>query len=160
MKYIILTFTHGSVRAVVDGDTVIEANDYYTFGKRIPSPGTESTVTGTLSVTEPVEVTEPLEATVASTSSATATGSATVATALTSQNRWLFSGKESQSFLSAAIPLLDFGARMYDPLTARWTAQDPLAEKYYAVSPYAYCEGMPVNLIDRLGKEVIPYGDA
>ena len=116
----------GSVRAVVDGDTgtVIEASDYYPFGKRIPSPGTESTVTGTLSVTEPVEVTEPLEATVASTSSATATGSAT------SQNRWLFSGKESQSLLSAAIPLLDFGARMYDPLTARWTAQDPLAEKY------------------------------
>ena len=146
----------GSVRAVVDGDTgtVIEASDYYPFGKRIPSPGTESTVTGTLSVTEPVEVTESLEATVASTSSATATGSAT------SQNRWLFSGKESQSFLSASIPLLDFGARMYDPLTARWTAQDPLAEKYYAVSPYAYCEGMPVNLIDRLGKEVIPYGDA
>ena len=140
----------GSVRAVVDGDTgsVIEASDYYPFGKRIPSPGTESTVTGTLSVTEPVEVTEPLEATVASTSSATATGSAT------SQNRWLFSGKESQSFLSASIPLLDFGARMYDPITARWTAQDPLAEKYYAVSPYAYCLGNPISLFDPNGTDV------
>ena len=33
MKYIILTFTHGSVRAVIDGDTgtVIEASDYYPF---------------------------------------------------------------------------------------------------------------------------------
>ena len=138
----------GSVRAVVDGDTgtVIQASDYYPFGKRIP------TVTEALSVTEPVEVTSnPNPHSVASTSSTTAP---------TSPNRWHFSGKESQSFLSAAIPLLDFGARMYDPLTARWTAQDPLAEKYYAVSPYAYCEGMPVNLIDRLGKEVIPYGDA
>ena len=135
----------GSVRAVVDGDTgtVLEANDYYPFGKRIPTPVTES------AVTEPVEVTSNPNP-----HSAASTGSAT------SQNRWLFSGKESQSFLSASIPLLDFGARMYDPLTARWTAQDPLAEKYYAVSPYAYCEGMPVNLIDRLGKEVIPYGDA
>ena len=153
MKYIILTFTHGSVRAVVDGDTVIEANDYYTFGKRIPSPAAESAaVFGSVSVTEPVEVTSnPNPHSVASTGSTTAP---------TSPNRWLFSSKESQSFLSAAIPLLDFGARMYDPLTARWTAQDPLAEKYYAVSPYAYCEGMPVNLIDRLGKEVIPYGDA
>ncbi len=140
----------GSVRAVVDGDTgtVIEASDYYPFGKRIPSPGTESTVTGTLSVTEPVEVTESLEATVASTSSATATGSAT------SQNRWHFSGKESQSFLSASIPLLDFGARMYDPITARWTAQDPLAEKYYAVSPYAYCLGNPISLFDPNGTDV------
>ena len=147
MKYIILTFTHGSVRAV------IEANDYYTFGKRIPLP-----VSGAVPVTvvrqahQPVEVTEsletadPLEATVASTSAATATGSAT------SQNRWLFSGKESQSFLSASIPLLDFGARMYDPTTARWTAQDPLAEKYYAVSPYAYCLGNPITFIDPNGE--------
>ena len=106
----------GSVRAVVDGDTgtVLEANDYYPFGKRIPTP-----------VTEPVAPTSP--------------------------NRWHFSGKESQSFLSAAIPLLDFGARMYDPLTARWTAQDPLAEKYYAVSPYAYCSANPVNIVDPDG---------
>ena len=134
----------GSVRAVVDGDTgtVLEANDYYPFGKRIP------TVTEALSVTEPAEVTESLEATVAS------TGSATVATAPTFPNRWLFSGKESQSFLSASIPLLDFGARMYDPLTARWTAQDPLAEKYYAVSPYAYCLGNPIVYLDPNGKTI------
>ena len=72
----------------------------------------------------------------------------------TSPNRWHFSGKESQSFLSAAIPLLDFGARMYDPLTARWTAQDPLAEKYYAVSPYAYCIGNPISLFDPNGTDV------
>ena len=108
----------GSVRAVVDGDTgtVIEASDYYPFGKRIPT------------VTEPVAPTSP--------------------------NRWHFSGKESQSFLSAAIPLLDFGARMYDPLTARWTAQDPLAEKYYAVSPHAYCLGNPISLFDPNGTDV------
>ena len=143
MKYIILTFTHGSVRTVVDGDTGIEANDYYTFGKRIPLP-----VSGAVPVTEPAEVTESLEATVAS------TGSATVATAPTFPNRWLFSGKESQSFLSASIPLLDFGARMYDPTTARWTAQDPLAEKYYAVSPYAYCLGNPISLLDPNGTDV------
>ena len=142
MKYIILTFTHGSVRTVVDGDTgtVLEANDYYPFGKRIP------TVTEALSVTEPVEVTSnPNPHSVASTSSTTAP---------TSPNRWHFSGKESQSFLSAAIPLLDFGARMYDPLTARWTAQDPLAEKYYAVSPYAYCLGNPIVYLDPNGKTI------
>ena len=109
----------GSVRAVIDGDTgtVLEASDYYPFGKRIPTP-----------VTEPVAPTSP--------------------------NHWHFSGKESQSFLSAAIPLLDFGARMYDPLTARWTAQDPLAEKYYAVSPYAYCIGNPISLFDPNGTDV------
>ena len=137
----------GSVRAVVDGDTgtVIEASDYYPFGKRIPTPTAGSAAVSESAVTEPAEVTESLEATVAS------TGSATVATAPTSPNRWHFSGKESQSFLSASIPLLDFGARMYDPLTARWTAQDPLAEKYYAVSPYAYCSANPVNIVDPDG---------
>ena len=139
----------GSVRAVIDGDTgtVLEANDYYPFGKRIPLPVSGSTaVTEALSVTEPVEVTAPVEVTSnPNPHSVASTGSAT------SQNRWLFSGKESQSFLSAAIPLLDFGARMYDPLTARWTAQDPLAEKYYAVSPYAYCSANPVNIVDPNG---------
>ncbi len=63
MKYIILTFTHGRVRAVLDGDTgtVIEASDYYSFGKRIPTP-----------VTKPAEVTaDPNPHSVASTSSAT-----------------------------------------------------------------------------------------
>ena len=117
----------GSVRAVVDGDTgtVIEASDYYPFGKRIP------TVTEALSVTEPVEVTSnPNPHSVASTSSTTAP---------TSPNRWHFSGKENQSFLGASIPFLDFGARMYNPAIARWTAADPLVEKYHGISPYVYC---------------------
>ena len=58
----------GSVRAVLDGDTgtVIEASDYYPFGKRIP------TVTEALSVTKPAEVTaDPNPHSVASTSSVT-----------------------------------------------------------------------------------------
>ena len=63
----------GSVRAVIDGDTgtVLEANDYYPFGKRIPSPAAESAaVFGSVSVTEPVEVTvDPNPHSVASTSS-------------------------------------------------------------------------------------------
>lgn len=42
-----------------------------------------------------------------------------------------------------------FGSRLYDPLTARWTTQDPMSEKYYASSPYAYCQNDPVKYIDR-----------
>ena len=70
-----------------------------------------------------------------------------------SPNRWFFSGKESQSFLSAYIPLLDFGARMYDPATARWTSIDPMAEKYYGMSPYIYCANSPINLVDTKGMD-------
>ena len=65
----------GSVRAVVDGDTgtVLEANDYYPFGKRIPSPAAESAaVFGSVSVTKPAGVTaDPNPHSVASTSSVT-----------------------------------------------------------------------------------------
>ena len=46
----------------------------------------------------------------------------------------------------------DFGARRYTPSIPRWTAIDPLAEKYYAISPYVYCHNNPVNLIDPTGE--------
>ena len=65
-----------------------------------------------------------------------------------SPNRWHFSGKEDQSFLGAGIPFLDFGARMYNPAIARWTAADPLSEKYYGISPYVYCLNNPTNSFD------------
>ena len=30
---------------------------------------------------------------------------------------------------------------------------DPLAEKYYSISPYVYCARNPVNLVDEEGRE-------
>ena len=53
---------------------------------------------------------------------------------------------------AAGSPYLDFGARVYDPRTAAWLSQDPMAEKYYPISPYAYCAGNPVNLVDPFGE--------
>ena len=55
---------------------------------------------------------------------------------------------------AAGSPYLDFGARLYDPRTAAWLSQDPMAEKYYPISPYVYCTGNPVNLVDPEGKEI------
>ena len=74
-----------------------------------------------------------------------------------SPNRRHFSGKEDQSFLGAGIPLLDFAARMYNPAIARWTAADPLSEKYYGISPYVYCLGNPIVNIDVKGDSVRVY---
>lgn len=34
---------------------------------------------------------------------------------------------------------------------------DPMAEKYYGVSPYAYCAGNPVNRVDPSGKTIRIY---
>ena len=37
---------------------------------------------------------------------------------------------------------------------ARWTTPDPLAEKYYGISPYAFCNNNPVNFVDPDGKAI------
>ena len=59
---------------------------------------------------------------------------------------------------AAGRPYLDFGARLYDPRTAAWLSHDPLSEKYYPISPYAYCAGNPVNLVDPGGLSIRALG--
>jgi len=48
---------------------------------------------------------------------------------------------------------------MYSASDARWTTMDPLCEKYYSISPYAYCAGNPVNLVDPDGRDWYHYFD-
>ncbi|MBQ1655860.1 MAG: hypothetical protein II053_03000 [Bacteroidales bacterium] len=43
-------------------------------------------------------------------------------------------------------------------ISARCFAQDPLAAKYPAFSPYAYCAGDPVNFVDPDGNNPIVSG--
>ena len=47
----------------------------------------------------------------------------------------------------------DYGARQYNSVIPAWDRMDPLCEKYYSVSPYAYCGNNPVRLRDRAGME-------
>ena len=47
----------------------------------------------------------------------------------------------------------DSQARMYDPLLGRTPTLDPKAEKYYSISPYIWCAGNPILLIDYTGKD-------
>lgn len=63
----------------------------------------------------------------------------------------MYNGKELDRM--HGLDWYDYGARMYDPATGLWTSTDPLAEKYYHVSPYAYCGNNPVIFIDLDGKE-------
>ena len=39
---------------------------------------------------------------------------------------------------------------------ARWTTPDPLADKYYSTSPYAFCNNNPVNFVDPDGELPAP----
>ena len=54
------------------------------------------------------------------------------------------------------LDLYDSEARWYDSLLGRTTTMDPLAEKYYSLSPYLWCAGNPVKFIDPDGKKVRP----
>lgn len=47
--------------------------------------------------------------------------------------------------------MYDYGARHYDPYMGGWINVDPMAEKYYSISPYVYCVNNPVNFIDPNG---------
>lgn len=47
----------------------------------------------------------------------------------------------------------DFSARWYSPVYGRFQTMDPLCEKYYSLSPYAYCANNPMNLVDPSGEE-------
>ena len=60
---------------------------------------------------------------------------------------------------AAGSPYLDFGARVYDPRTAAWLSQDPLAEKYYGISPYSYAGDCPISIIDPNGRDIYLFGD-
>ncbi len=43
---------------------------------------------------------------------------------------------------------------MYDPAIGRFSTMDPLAEKYYSISPYAYCANNPVKYLDPDGRVI------
>ncbi|MCF0187333.1 MAG: RHS repeat-associated core domain-containing protein, partial [Bacteroidaceae bacterium] len=68
-----------------------------------------------------------------------------------------YNGKEFDNM--HGLNTYDYGARQYNPVTARWDRMDPLAEKYSGISPYAYCMGNPIIAIDPDGKEgVVVHG--
>ena len=62
-----------------------------------------------------------------------------------------YNGKEL--VLVHGLNTYDYGARQYYPITMRWDRTDPLAEKYYDISPYVYCENNPIKFIDSDGRE-------
>lgn len=61
-----------------------------------------------------------------------------------------YNGKEFDQM--HGLNTYDYGARQYNPVTGRWDRVDQLAEDNTNVSPYMYCAGNPVNLIDPDGR--------
>ena len=59
------------------------------------------------------------------------TGGSSSATITDATNRWRYSGKEEQKAINSTLPLIDYGARMYDPTIARWMSVDPPYRNLY-----------------------------
>ena len=64
--------------------------------------------------------------------------------------RYKYNGKELDRM--HGLDWYDHGARHNDAAIGRWHSMDPLCEKYYDISPYAYCEGDPINAFDPDGR--------
>ena len=73
-------------------------------------------------------------------------------------NKYQYNGKELQTDFS--LNWLDYGARMYQPEIGRWSAIDPLSEKYFSLSSYNFVANNPILFVDPDGREIwISYGD-
>ena len=68
----------------------------------------------------------------------------------TAESTYKYGGKEWNTTTST----YDFEARQLSPSFHRFTSMDPLCEKYYGISPYAYCANNPVNLVDPEGEDL------
>ena len=120
----------GSTRAVSDSQGhILERNSYYPFGLQTNQGESYPAINTSLATLYPNRI------------SATPT------------KRDLYNGKEIQNV--AGTDYLDYGFRQYDPVTARWMAIDPKAEKYLTLTPYNYCSGNPINQLDLYGKDPI-----
>ena len=60
-----------------------------------------------------------------------------------------YNGKELDQMHS--LNLYDYSARYYESAVGRFTTVDLLAEKYYSISPYAYCANNPMQFTDPTG---------
>lgn len=75
----------------------------------------------------------------------------TFALSSSSIQAYKYNGKELDR--KNGLDWYDYGARMYDAALGRWHVVDPMAEKYYSISPYAYCGNEPVGRIDPDGAD-------
>ena len=62
-----------------------------------------------------------------------------------------YNGKELDA--KKGLNWYDYGARHYDAALGRFTTVDPLAEKYYSTSLFAYCLNNPLKYVDYDGRK-------
>lgn len=74
-------------------------------------------------------------------------------TMMPSEQPWKYNGKEFVEM--HGLDEYDSKARWYYPAICRTTTMDPLAEKYYSTSPYAWCGNNTMRFVDPDGMKII-----
>ena len=86
--------------------------------------------------------------------------------AMTGWTKWVNPFKEPYTYTGKKEETMhelgwyDYGKRFYDPnYRLSFISIDPLCEKYYSISPYAYCANNPVKYVDLRGDSLILAGN-
>ena len=70
-------------------------------------------------------------------------------------SRYKFSGKELDNETGYSY----FGARYYDSDLSNWLSVDAMSDKFNSTSPYMFCIGNPVRLVDYNGMDTIMFNN-
>ena len=73
--------------------------------------------------------------------------------------RNLFNSQEADNEVYESGAVLGYEFRQYDARTGRWWSIDPKANEYLRVSPYAFCNGNPIALMDPSGEKIKPINE-
>jgi|GEM_PF-7073025 len=72
---------------------------------------------------------------------------------VSTDNQFQYNGKEMHREMD--LNMYAYGARFYDPNTARFTGVDPIADHFAFVSVYNYAENTPIGSIDLHGLQEV-----
>ncbi|MBR6124612.1 hypothetical protein IKQ19_13625 [Candidatus Saccharibacteria bacterium] len=66
--------------------------------------------------------------------------------------RYFFNGQEGDNEVFGEVANFGYEFRQYDSRLGRWWSVDPKRNEYPGVSPYVFCNGSPIILMDPNGK--------
>lgn len=68
--------------------------------------------------------------------------------------RYFFNGQEGDNEVFGEVANFGYEFRQYDSRLGRWWSIDPKWNEYPDISPFVFCNGSPLMMMDPNGKEV------